>query len=146
MVLRRKIEAIAGVTSKTEGDFDTAKQVDTTGKNSSYSPISAPIVTKVQNGDSGSMADQNQNNGADGQNPGAKDPTKKTIDAMMSEANQKLSKTRCEYSYDEPTRRVSIKVYDKDTDKLIREVPPEKSLEALQKIWELAGIIVDEKR
>ena len=141
-----KIEAIAGVTSTTEGDFDTAKQVDTTGKNSSYSPISAPIVTKVQNGDSGSMADQNQNNGADGQNPGAKDPTKKTIDAMMSEANQKLSKTRCEYSYDEPTRRVSIKVYDKDTDKLIREVPPEKSLEALQKIWELAGIIVDEKR
>ena len=134
-----KIEAIAGVTSNTEGDFDTAKQVDTTGKNSSYSPISAPIVTKVQNGDSGSMADQNQNNGA-------KDPTKKTIDAMMSEANQKLSKTRCEYSYDEPTRRVSIKVYDKDTDKLIREVPPEKSLEALQKIWELAGIIVDEKR
>jgi len=52
-----KIEAIAGVTSNTEGDFDTAKQVDTTGKNSSYSPISAPIVTKVQNGDSGSMAD-----------------------------------------------------------------------------------------
>ena len=33
-----------------------------------------------------------------------------------------------------------------ETDKLIREVPPEKSLEALQKIWELAGIIVDEKR
>lgn len=141
-----KIEAIAGVASNTEGDFDIAKQADTTGKSSSYSPISAPIVTKVQNGDSGSMADQNQNNGADGQNPGAKDPTKKTIDAMMSEANQKLSKTRCEYSYDEPTRRVSIKVYDKDTDKLIREVPPEKSLEALQKIWELAGIIVDEKR
>ena len=140
------IEAIAVVTCKTEGDFDTAKQVDTTGKNSSYSPISAPFVSQVQNGDSGSMADQNQNNGADGQNPGAKDPTKKTIDAMMSEANQKLSKTRCEYSYDEPTRRVSIKVYDKDTDKLIREVPPEKSLEALQKIWELAGIIVDEKR
>ena len=141
-----KIEAIAGVASNTEGDFDAAKQADTTGKSSSYSPISAPIVTKVQTGDSGSMADQNQNNGADGQNPGAKDPTKKTIDAMMSEANQKLSKTRCEYSYDEPTRRVSIKVYDKDTDKLIREVPPEKSLEALQKIWELAGIIVDEKR
>lgn len=141
-----KIEAIAGVASNTEGDFDTAKRADTTGKSSSYSPISAPIVTKVQTGDSGSMTDQNQNNGADGQNPGAKDPTKKTIDAMMSEANQKLSKTRCEYSYDEPTRRVSIKVYDKDTDKLIREVPPEKSLEALQKIWELAGIIVDEKR
>lgn len=140
-----KIEAIAGVASNTEGDFDTAKQADTTGKSSSSSPISAPIVTKVLTNDS-TAADPMQDDETDGQNPGLKDPTQKTIDAMMSEANQKLSKTRCEYSYDEPTRRVSIKVYDKDTDKLIREVPPEKSLEVLQKIWELAGIIVDEKR
>lgn len=140
-----KIEAIAGVASNTEGDFDTAKQADTTGKSSSSSPISAPIVTKVLTNDS-TAADPMQDNETDGQNPGLKNPTKKTIDAMMSEANQKLSRTRCEYSYDEPTKRVSIKVYDKDTDKLIREVPPEKSLEALQKIWELAGIIVDEKR
>lgn len=140
-----KIEAIAGVASNTEGDFDTAKQADTTGKSSSSSPISAPIVTKVLTNDS-TAADPMQDNETDGQNPGLKDPTQKTIDAMMSEANQKLSRTRCEYSYDEPTKRVSIKVYDKDTDKLIREVPPEKSLEALQKIWELAGIIVDEKR
>lgn len=140
-----KIEAIAGVASNTEGDFDTAKQADTTGKSSSSSPISAPIVTKVLTNDS-AAADLMQDDETDGQNPGLKDPTKKTIDAMMSEANQKLSRTRCEYSYDEPTKRVSIKVYDKDTDKLIREVPPEKSLEALQKIWELAGIIVDEKR
>ena len=140
-----KIEAIAGVASNTEGDFDTAKQADTTGKSSSSSPISAPIVTKVLTNDS-AAADPMQDDETDGQNPGLKDPNKKTIDAMMSEANQKLSRTRCEYSYDEPTKRVSIKVYDKDTDKLIREVPPEKSLEALQKIWELAGIIVDEKR
>ena len=140
-----KIEAIAGVTSNTEGDFDTTKQAGTTGKSSSSSPISAPIVTKVLTNDS-TAADPMQDDETDGQNPGLKDPTKKTIDAMMSEANQKLSRTRCEYSYDEPTKRVSIKVYDKDTDKLIREVPPEKSLEALQKIWELAGIIVDEKR
>ncbi|MCI7062325.1 MAG: flagellar protein FlaG [Lachnospiraceae bacterium] len=139
-----KIEAIAGVKSNTEGDFDAAKQVDTIARGS-YSTISAPIVTKIQTGDTG-MADQNPEENEEGQNPGAKDPTQKTIDAMMSEANQKLSKTRCEYSYDELTRRVCIKVYDKETDKLIREVPPEKSLEALQKIWELAGIIVDEKR
>ena len=47
-----KIEAIAGVASNTEGDFDTAKQADTTGKSSSSSPISAPIVTKVLTNDS----------------------------------------------------------------------------------------------
>ena len=75
-----------------------------------------------------------------------KDPTANSIESAFSSANSKLSKTRCEYSYDENTKRVSIKVYDKDSDELIREVPPEKSLEMLQRIWELAGIMVDEKR
>ncbi len=75
-----------------------------------------------------------------------KDPTASSIESAFSSANSKLSKTRCEYSYDEDTKRVSIKVYDKDSDELIREVPPEESLEMLQRIWELAGIMVDEKR
>lgn len=75
-----------------------------------------------------------------------KDPTVNSIESAFSSANSKLSKTRCEYSYDENTKRVSIKVYDKDSDELIREVPPEESLEMLQRIWELAGIMVDEKR
>lgn len=75
-----------------------------------------------------------------------KEPSKTTLDSAMSNVNSKINKTRCEYSYDEVTRRVSIKVFDKESDELIREVPPEKSLEMLQKMWEIAGIIVDEKR
>lgn len=75
-----------------------------------------------------------------------KEPTKSTVDSMISTANSRITKTRCEYSYDEATKRVSIKVFNKDSDELIREVPPEKSLEVLQKMWELAGFIVDEKR
>lgn len=76
----------------------------------------------------------------------SKDPTMNTIDSAISKANSRLSKTRCEYSYDEATRRVSIKVFNKESEELIREVPPEKSLEMLRKMWELAGIVVDEKR
>ena len=138
-----KIEGLGSVKTGTEGDFDTVKPVESTTGRGTASPITAPIVTKVVTETGAPMGGQE---GGETEQPGAKDPTQKTIDAMMSEANQKLSKTRCEYSCDEPTRRVSIKVYDKETDQLIREVPPEKSLEALQKIWELAGIIVDEKR
>ena len=133
-----KIEGLGSVKTGTEGDFDTVKPVESTIGRGTASPITAPIVTKVVTETGAPMGGQE---GGETEQPGAKDPTQKTIDA-----NQKLSKTRCEYSYDEPTRRVSIKVYDKETDQLIREVPPEKSLEALQKIWELAGIIVDEKR
>ena len=68
---------------------------------------------------------------------------KSTIDSTISETN---SNTQLQYSIDEETQRISIKIIDKDTDKVIREVPPEETLEAIKKIWEIAGIIVDEKR
>ena len=68
------------------------------------------------------------------------------IKATLSEANIKATRTRCEFSIDEPTNRVSIKVIDRVTDEIIREIPPEESLDVLAKIWELAGLLVDEKR
>lgn len=73
-------------------------------------------------------------------------PSEATMDDAVKRANMKMEKTRCEYSYHKETNRVSIKVIDSDTDKVIREIPPEKSLDMLQKMWEMAGIMVDEKR
>lgn len=139
-----QIEPIGSVKGTMDGDFDTSKAAKTTVSTIpsaavETSPVSA--TAKVQQtvvlGD-----------GQSGKDEEVKEPSKNTIDSVVSEVNQKmrLTKTRCEYSYDEPTKRVSIKVYDKESDTLIREVPPEKSLEMLQKMWEIAGIIVDEKR
>lgn len=73
---------------------------------------------------------------------------KSTIDNTISETNSKIkmSNTQLQYSVDKETQRISIKIIDKDTDKVIREVPPEETLEAIKKIWEIAGIMVDEKR
>ena len=100
--------------------------------------------------DTNSAADPAQNTQASQQDPNGvfdtKDPAMSTIESAVTSANHKMTSTRCEYSYDEITKRVSIKVYDKSNDELIREVPPEESLEMLQKMWELAGLIVDEKR
>lgn len=69
-----------------------------------------------------------------------------SIDDAVKSANRKMEHTRCEYSYHKETNRVSIKVINDDTDEVIREIPPEKSLKMLQKMWEMAGILVDEKR
>ncbi len=77
---------------------------------------------------------------------GKREPSRGTIDATIAKINANLTKTRCAYSYDEVTKRITIKLFDDETDELIREVPPEKSLEALKKLWESAGILVDEKR
>jgi len=46
----------------------------------------------------------------------------------------------------EKTNRVTIKIVDKDSKEVIREFPPEKTLDMIAKVWELAGILVDEKR
>lgn len=70
------------------------------------------------------------------------------IKTEISKANNRLKShnTRCEFSYHEATGRVSIKVLDKNTEEVIREIPPEKTLEMVEKMWELAGFLVDERR
>ena len=70
------------------------------------------------------------------------------IKNAVDHANQTMrhAKTKCEFSYHEETKRVSIKVIDEETEEVIREIPPEETLEMLSKMWELAGLMVDEKR
>lgn len=133
------IEAIGGV-NRTPETTTTSTQVDMGRTDKVIQAEVKPAVSTIQT--------------PDGQNPAneqsmpfeEKAPAKSTLDSAISTVNSRITKTRCEYSYDEATKRVSIKVFNKDSEELIREVPPEKSLEMLQKMWELAGIIVDEKR
>jgi len=70
------------------------------------------------------------------------------IKDAVDKVNQKIvpSKTRCEFAYHEDTNRISIKVIDQATEETIREIPAEETLDMLSKIWELAGLMVDEKR
>lgn len=71
----------------------------------------------------------------------------KLMNAINKANNQmKPHRTRFEFSYHEVSRRVSIKVRDKETDEVIREIPPEEAIEMLEKLWEIAGFLVDEKR
>ncbi len=88
--------------------------------------------------------------GSQSDDTGQKDrfASEKQIKDAIFRANSKMKnhRTRCEFSYHEETKRVSIKVLDKDTEEVIKEIPPEETLEMLEKIWELAGIMIDERR
>lgn len=69
--------------------------------------------------------------------------------AAVSRANTQMKrdgKTQCEFAYHEETKRISIKVKDADTGEVIREIPAEETLKMVEKMWELAGILVDERR
>ena len=69
------------------------------------------------------------------------------FDKVIEEANKKIFGTdkQLSYSYHEATHRVLIRVIDINTKEILKEIPPEKTLDAVAKMWELAGIIVDEK-
>ena len=76
------------------------------------------------------------------------DTVSSKIKDAVDKVNQKIvpSKTRCEFAYHEDTNRISIKVIDQVTEETIKEIPAEETLDMLSKIWELAGLLVDEKR
>jgi flagellar protein FlaG len=86
-------------------------------------------------------------NGASEEDQNQASPEARVKSAVkLANSQMKHAKTRCEFSYHEQTNRVSIKVIDKDTQEVIREIPPEETLEMVEKMWELAGILVDERR
>ena len=69
------------------------------------------------------------------------------IRKAVAEMSKKMtSNTEAVFGIYEKTNTVTIKLVDKDTKKVIKEIPPEETLDMIAKIWELAGILVDEKR
>lgn len=54
--------------------------------------------------------------------------------------------TQLEFSIHGKTKQIMVKVLNKDTGEIIREIPPEKTLDFVAKMWEMAGILVDERR
>lgn len=73
--------------------------------------------------------------------------TEEEVSAMLDRANRKLAAydRRFEVSVHERTRRIMVKVIDTMSDKVIREVPSERMLDAIGNLFDLAGIFVDKK-
>ena len=67
---------------------------------------------------------------------------KKAVDTI----NKKMNNSVAQFGIHEATNRVTIKIVDKETKKVLKEFPPEETLDMIAKVWELAGIMVDEKK
>jgi flagellar protein FlaG len=68
------------------------------------------------------------------------------IKKAVEDINKKASNTEAIFGIHEATNRVMIKIVDKETKEVIKELPPEKTLDMIAKVWEMAGLLVDEKR
>lgn len=74
--------------------------------------------------------------------------SEKQLKEAVKDLHKKLDNSNNEvmFGVHEATKRVTIKIVDKDTKKVVKEFPPEKTLDMIAKVWEMAGILVDEKR
>lgn len=68
------------------------------------------------------------------------------IRSAVENINKNSSSTEAIFGIHDDTNRVTIKIIDKETKKVIKEFPPEKTLDMIAKVWEMAGLMVDEKR
>ena len=69
------------------------------------------------------------------------------IKKAVEELNKKMmNNSEAVFGIHEKTNRVTIKIVDKSTKETIKELPAEKTLDLIAKAWEMAGILVDEKR
>lgn len=80
------------------------------------------------------------------QNGQQKEPSNEQIRKAVEDINKKANYSDVQFGVHEGTNRITIKIVDRETKKVIKELPPEKTLDMIAKAWELAGILVDEKR
>ncbi|MBE5932325.1 MAG: flagellar protein FlaG [Lachnospiraceae bacterium] len=102
----------------------------------------APVMTDTKSGQS-QYGEQEQQAGVVQKE---KEVSTEQVKSAVDNINNQLRRTSCSFKYHEETNRISITVRDKDTDEVIREIPPEKALDMIAKAWELAGLMVDERR
>jgi flagellar protein FlaG len=67
----------------------------------------------------------------------------KAIDRAIKAADGKS--TSLQFSVHKQTNIISVKVLDSSSGEVIREIPPEKTLDFVAKLWEMAGVLIDEK-
>ncbi len=113
----------------------------------SYVPVDAGTIPVQQTVQPMQQTGTGQQDGQQGQTQG-RQPTKDEIKSAISHANKHahFGNTSAQFSYHEKTKRISVKIFDKDTNEVIREIPPEETLDMIAKMYELAGIMIDEKR
>jgi len=114
-------------------------------KSTAYTKQSGPSVKSVSDGkqeNSKEQIDSTVNVGLTNNNAG-NEQVKEAIEKLNEDL--RFKRTGCEFTYHEECNRVSIKLYDTNTKEVIREIPSEDTIKMLEKLNEIAGLMIDEK-
>lgn len=124
----------------TQVDTDNAVRVETTdGENTQ-------VQESVNQGYKTSKANANKANANDTRTAEEKKAAEhEKIKKAIGKMNAQLPNSEVKFGIHEKTDRVTIKLIDKETKEVIKEFPPEKTLDMIAKCMELAGVLMDEK-
>ena len=140
------IEAIKGAGMSFQGSASSAAmRTESTPRveSASNAVASDAIAHKtVEISTKGADADGGSNGGAGYQQM----PTNEQLKRAVEEINKKANNSEAVFGVHEETNRITIKIVDKESKEVIKEFPPEKTLDMIAKVWEMAGLMVDEKR
>lgn len=76
-----------------------------------------------------------------------KEYTQSDLQKAIDKTNELIFKddTHFEFKMHERTNRIMVKLVNNETDEIVKEIPPEKILNLVASIWDLVGILVDER-
>lgn len=143
------VEAVAG-----KGAYDNSPKMQTTaGAKSTKAAQELPTDQKTESTDGDFRKKILNKDDAEMTEPKTDESVK---DEKSSQEQEKLKKVMEEmaatlphsepkFGIHEKTNRITIKLVDRTTQEVIKEIPPEKNLDLLAKRMELAGVLVDEK-
>ena len=69
----------------------------------------------------------------------------KQLKNAVSDLNKQLKNTEAVFGVHDKTNRITIKIVDRTTKEVLKEYPPEQTLDIIAKVWEIAGLLVDKK-
>lgn len=76
----------------------------------------------------------------------SKEDVEKQLKELVSEINNRTkSNTAIDFSIHDKTKRINVKIINKDTKEVINEWPSEKSLDILAKLIDKEAIVLDKK-
>ncbi|MGN1167901.1 MAG: flagellar protein FlaG [Lachnospiraceae bacterium] len=145
------IEGISGAGMVYQGSVSTAEvKVEAQPKQNDSANIegSAQLAADTISLDTKQTSGDGAGSGAEGQAAGQQAYAKNAqIKKAVEEINKNMINTsEAIFGIHEETNRVTIKIVDKNTKEVVKEYPPEKTLDMIAKVWEMAGLMVDERR
>ena len=141
-----KIGEVSSAVSNYQGQGSSVKTAPAQPVQKSSATVDFQAAAREIRGEEVENKTSNPNLEGDGAEKNAASQATSSLREAVEKINSANGNAEAVFGIHEGTNRVTIKMVDKETKEVIKEFPADKTLDLIAKAWELAGIMVDEKR